>query len=299
MHPNVLASAPVPLPLAAGGGWYVLIGLLLVVGLVIFLVILRYLGLWVRCIMTKAGIGLIDLIGMSLRKVSPNVIVGTKIMAVQAGIPVQTRDLESHYLAGGNAPKVVKALIAADRANIELDFKTGAPNPDLGRPTVDAVAKDGIQVKAKARVTVRANLERLVGGATEETIVARVGEGIVTTIGSAQSYKTVLENPDSISKRVLEKGLDAGTAFEILSIPTSTSAKTSAPNSNWTRPSPTGACSWPRPKNAAPPPPLANRRWSPWSRKTGPRSSWPRPRSPRPWPRPSAPATSASWTTTA
>jgi len=242
MHPNVLASAPVPLPLAAGGGWYVLIGLLLVVGLVIFLVILRYLGLWVRCIMTKAGIGLIDLIGMSLRKVSPNVIVGTKIMAVQAGIPVQTRDLESHYLAGGNAPKVVKALIAADRANIELDFKTGAaidlagrdvldavhtsvlpkiidcPNPDLGRPTVDAVAKDGIQVKAKARVTVRANLERLVGGATEETIVARVGEGIVTTIGSAQSYKTVLENPDSISKRVLEKGLDAGTAFEILSI---------------------------------------------------------------------------------
>ena len=242
MHPNVLASVPVPLPLADGAGWYVLIGLLLVVGLVVFLVILRYLGLWVRCIMTKAGIGLIDLIGMSLRKVSPNVIVGTKIMAVQAGIPVQTRDLESHYLAGGNAPKVVRALIAADRANIDLDFKTGAaidlagrdvldavhtsvlpkiidcPNPDLGRPTVDAVAKDGIQVKAKARVTVRANLERLVGGATEETIVARVGEGIVTTIGSAQSYKTVLENPDSISKRVLEKGLDAGTAFEILSI---------------------------------------------------------------------------------
>jgi len=242
MHPNVLASVPVPLPLADGGGWYVLIGLLLVVGLVVFLVILRYLGLWVRCIMTKAEIGLIDLIGMSLRKVSPNVIVGTKIMAVQAGIPVQTRDLESHYLAGGNAPKVVRALIAADRANIDLDFKTGAaidlagrdvldavhtsvlpkiidcPNPDLGRPTVDAVAKDGIQVKAKARVTVRANLERLVGGATEETIVARVGEGIVTTIGSAQSYKTVLENPDSISKRVLEKGLDAGTAFEILSI---------------------------------------------------------------------------------
>ena len=242
MHPNVLASIPVPPPLADGGGWYVLIGLLLVVGLVIFLVILRYLGLWVRCIMTKAEIGLIDLIGMSLRKVSPNVIVGTKIMAVQAGIPVETRDLESHYLAGGNAPKVVRSLIAADRANIELDFKTGAaidlagrdvldavhtsvlpkiidcPDPDLGRSTIDAVAKDGIQVKAKARVTVRANLERLVGGATEETIVARVGEGIVTTIGSAQSYKNVLENPDSISKRVLEKGLDAGTAFEILSI---------------------------------------------------------------------------------
>jgi len=185
---------------------------------------------------------MIDLIGMWLRKVSPNVIVSTKIMAVQAGIAVQTRDLESHYLAGGNAPKVVRALIAADRANIDLDFKTAAaidlagrdvldavqtsvlpkiidcPNPSLGRATVDAVAKDGIQVKAKARVTVRANLERLVGGATEETIIARVGEGIVTTIGSSQSYKNVLENPDSISKRVLEKGLDAGTAFEILSI---------------------------------------------------------------------------------
>jgi len=235
--PRTLAS----LPLAASG-WWVLIGLVLLVGVVIFLVILRYLGLWVRCIMTKAGIGLIDLIGMSLRKVSPNVIVSTKIMAVQAGIPVQTRDLESHYLAGGNAPKVVRALIAADRANIDLNFKIGAaidlagrdvldavhtsvlpkvidcPNPEHGRSTVDAVAQDGIQLKAKARVTVRANLERLVGGATEETIIARVGEGIVTTIGSAQSHKDVLRDPDSISKRVLEKGLDAGTAFEILSI---------------------------------------------------------------------------------
>jgi len=241
MQSNLLASTSAGLPLAASG-WWVLIGLVLLVGVVLFLVILRYLGLWVRCIMTKAGIGLIDLIGMSLRKVSPNVIVGTKIMAVQAGIPVQTRDLESHYLAGGNAPKVVRSLIAADRANIDLDFKTAAaidlagrdvldavhtsvlpkvidcPNPEHGRPTVDAVAEDGIQLKAKARVTVRANLERLVGGATEETIIARVGEGIVTTIGSAQSHKAVLRDPDSISKRVLEKGLDAGTAFEILSI---------------------------------------------------------------------------------
>jgi len=240
MESGLLETTAASLPLA--NGWYVLVGILLLVGLVLFLVILRYLGLWVRCIATKAGIGIIDLVGMSLRKVSPNVIVSTKIMAVQAGLAVETRDLESHYLAGGNAPKVVRALIAADRANIDLDFKTAAaidlagrdvldavqtsvlpkiidcPNPDLGRPTVDAVAKDGIQVKAKARVTVRANLERLVGGATEETIIARVGEGIVTTIGSAQSYKSVLENPDSISKRVLEKGLDAGTAFEILSI---------------------------------------------------------------------------------
>jgi len=242
MHADLLRELATALPLAELGGWWVLIALLLFAGVIVFLVILRYLGLWVRCIMTKAHIGLIDLIGMSLRKVSPNVIVTTKIMAVQAGLAIETRDLESHYLAGGNAPRVVRALVAANRADIDLDFKTAAaidlagrdvldavqtsvlpkiidcPNPNLGRPTVDAVAKDGIQVKAKARVTVRANLERLVGGATEETIIARVGEGIVTTIGSSESYKNVIENPDSISKRVLEKGLDAGTAFEILSI---------------------------------------------------------------------------------
>jgi len=224
-------------PLTIGG-----ILLLLVVLLVIGLVLLKFVGLWIRCIATRANIGMRDLIGMWLRKVDTSVIVGCKIMAVQAGIPLETRDLESHYLAGGHPVNVVRALVAADRANIELDFKTAAaidlagrdvldavhtsvlpkiidcPNPELGRPTVDAVAKDGIQVKAKARVTVRANLERLVGGAPEETIIARVGEGIVTTIGSSESYKNVLENPDSISKRVLEKGLDAGTAFEILSI---------------------------------------------------------------------------------
>jgi len=225
-----------------GFGSIAAIAALLIALLIIGVLLLQFLGLWVRCIFSKAGIGLFYLVAMRLRKVDVRVIVGTKIMAVQAGIPCQNRDLESHYLAGGNPVKVVRALIAADRANIELDFKTAAaidlagrdvqdavhtsvlpkiidcPNPELGRTTVDAVAKDGIQVKAKARVTVRANLERLVGGATEETIIARVGEGIVTTIGSAQSYKDVLENPDSISKRVLEKGLDAGTAFEILSI---------------------------------------------------------------------------------
>ncbi len=214
----------------------------IVVVLVLFLLVARFITLWIRCIMTRAGIGLMNLVAMSLRKVDPRVIVGCKIMAVQAGLPVETRDLESHYLAGGHPVNVVRALVAADRANIELNFKTAAaidlagrdvldavhtsvlpkvidcPNPERGRPTVDAVAKDGIQLKAKARVTVRANLPRLVGGATEETIIARVGEGIVTTIGSAQSHKNVLENPDTISKRVLEKGLDAGTAFEILSI---------------------------------------------------------------------------------
>ena len=223
-------------------GWLVAILVVLGIAFVLFLILLRFVGLWIRCMATRARISLFDLIGMTLRKVDPRVIVGTKIMAVQAGLEIQTRDLESHYLAGGHPVNVVRALVAADRANIELDFKTAAaidlagrdvldavhtsvlpkvidcPNPERGRATVDAVAKDGIQLKAKARVTVRANLERLVGGATEETIIARVGEGIVTTIGSAGSHKNVLENPDTISKRVLEKGLDAGTAFEILSI---------------------------------------------------------------------------------
>ena len=179
---------------------------------------------------------------MWLRKVDTRIIVLSKITAIQAGLEVTTRDLESHYLAGGRVPTVVRALIAANRANIDLSLTTATaidlagrdileavqtsvnpkvidcPNPEKGRLTVDAVAQDGIQLKAKARVTVRANIERLIGGATEETIIARVGEGIVTTIGSAITYKTVLENPDGISKAVLSKGLDAGTAYEILSI---------------------------------------------------------------------------------
>jgi uncharacterized protein YqfA (UPF0365 family) len=179
---------------------------------------------------------------MWLRKVDSRIIVLSKITAIQAGLQLTTQDLESHYLAGGRVPNIVRALIAANRANIPLDFKTATaidlagrdlldavqtsvnpkvidtPDPKKGRDTIDAVAQDGIQLKAKARVTVRTNIQRLVGGATEETIIARVGEGIVTTIGSSISYKNVLENPDRISKAVLDKGLDAGTAFEILSI---------------------------------------------------------------------------------
>jgi len=179
---------------------------------------------------------------MWLRKVTPRTIVKSKITAIQAGLTVTTKDLESHYLAGGRVPNVVRALIAANRANIDLSFQIATaidlagrdildavttsvkpkvidcPDPVHGRETVDAVAQDGIQLKAKARVTVRMNIDRLIGGATEETIIARVGEGIVTTIGSAITYKSVLENPDNISKQVLAKGLDAGTAFEILSI---------------------------------------------------------------------------------
>ncbi len=177
-----------------------------------------------------------------ITRVNPSIIVLSRIQAVRAGLPLSTAELENHYLAGGKPVTVVRALIAANRANIDLSWKLATaidlagrdileavqtsvtpkvidcPNPATGKTTIDAVSKDGIQVKAKARVTVRANIDRLVGGAQEETIIARVGEGIVTTIGSADTYKSVLENPDLISKKVLERGLDAGTAFEILSI---------------------------------------------------------------------------------
>jgi uncharacterized protein YqfA (UPF0365 family) len=176
-----------------------------------------------------------DLVGMRLRKVSPVVIVRSLISATKAGIPLDTALLEAHYLAGGNVINVVNALISASKANLSLAFEKAAAIDLAGRdvleavrmsvlpkvietPLVAAVAKDGIQLKAIARITVRANIERLVGGATEQTILARVGEGIVSTIGSSDSHKAVLENPDSISKVVLSKGLDSGTAFEILSI---------------------------------------------------------------------------------
>jgi uncharacterized protein YqfA (UPF0365 family) len=216
--------------------------IILVAILVVALLTLKFARLWLQAYFSQADVRLSELIGMWLRKVDMRTIVLSKITAVQAGLQLTTKDLESHYLAGGRVPNVVRALIAADRANIDLTFKTATaidlagrdivdaiqtsvnpkvidcPDPKKGKETVDAVAQDGIQLKAKARVTVRTNIQRLVGGATEETIIARVGEGIVTTIGSAIAYKNVLENPDKISKAVLDKGLDAGTAFEILSI---------------------------------------------------------------------------------
>ncbi|ACK42047.1 MULTISPECIES: flotillin-like protein FloA [Dictyoglomus] len=194
------------------------------------------LGLWISALAAGVSIRITDLIGMRLRRVPPGVIINSLIKAHKAGLSEVTLDkLEAHYLAGGNVDKVVNALIAAQRAGIPLTFEKAAAIDLAGRdvleavqmsvnpkvietPVVAAVAKDGIELKAKARVTVRANIERLVGGAGEATIIARVGEGIVTTIGSAESYKEVLENPDSISKTVLAKGLDAGTAFEIVSI---------------------------------------------------------------------------------
>jgi len=225
-----------------GAGWVILLSFAGLFLLVIMIFIFKYIGLYVQAVLARADVGLVQLVMMSLRKVNPTVIVRAKIMAVQAGLAkISARDCEAHYLAGGNIMRVVSALIAADRAGISLDFKiaTGidlagrdvldavqtcvnpkiidCPNPKVSR-AIAAVAKDGIQLLAKARVTVRTNISRLVGGATEETIIARVGEGIVTTIGSSDSYKKVLENPDTISKGVLSKGLDAGTSFEILSI---------------------------------------------------------------------------------
>lgn len=212
------------------------IGFAIVVAVIVLLYFIgSSINLWIQALVSGARVGLFNIIFMRFRKVPPKLIVESKIMAVKAGLDISTDNLESHYLAGGNVPRVIQSLIAADKANIDLIFNRAAAIDLAGRdvleavqmsvnpkvietPLIAAMAKDGIQLKALSRVTVRANIDRLVGGAGEETILARVGEGIVTTIGSAGSHKQVLENPDSISKRVLEKGLDAGTAFEILSI---------------------------------------------------------------------------------
>ena len=191
--------------------------------------------LWIEALSADARVGMGNLVGMRLRKVSPPAVVRPLIWATKAGIPLQVNDLEAHYLAGGQVERVVRALISADKANIEMSFQQAAAIDLAGRdvfeavqvsvnpkvintPKVAAMAKDGIQLIAQARVTVRANINRLVGGAGEDTILARVGEGIVSSIGSANSHKEVLENPDAISKTVLARGLDSGTAFEILSI---------------------------------------------------------------------------------
>lgn len=209
--------------------------LIIVLGIVLLSFVGSSISLWVQALVSGAHVGLLNIAFMRFRKVPPKLIVTSKIMAVKAGLDLTTDALESHFLAGGNVSRVIQALIAADKANIDLGFNRAAAIDLAGRdvleavqmsvnpkvietPLVAAVAKDGIQLKAISRVTVRANIDRLVGGAGEETILARVGEGIVTTIGSADSHKLVLENPDMISKRVLEKGLDAGTAYEILSI---------------------------------------------------------------------------------
>ncbi len=212
-----------------------LITLAIVALIVIFFFYFVPVGLWITAVFSGARVGLGTLIGMRLRKVNPADIVRPYISAIKAGLDLDVGQMEAHFLAGGNVGRVVQALISADRANIELPWKRATAIDLAGRdvleavqvsvnpkviqtPRVSAVAKDGIQLVAVARVTVRANIDRLVGGAGEETIIARVGEGTVSSIGSATSHKTVLENPDQISKYVLERGLDAGTAFEILSI---------------------------------------------------------------------------------
>jgi uncharacterized protein YqfA (UPF0365 family) len=219
--------------------------LLIVAGLFVLgflMLFFRFFGLWFRALLSGAYVGMGKLIGMWLRHVNPGVIVDSRIMLSKAGIEVASDMLETHFLARGDVLKVSRALVAANKADIPLPFQRAAaidlagrdvldavrtsvnpkvidcPDPSKGKYTIDAVAKDGIQLQVKARVTVRANIESLVGGATEETIIARVGEGIVTTVGSSESYKSVLENPDTISKTVFAKGLDAGTAFKILSI---------------------------------------------------------------------------------
>jgi len=217
-----------------------------VAGLVLFGIIVSFFNVWLKAWLAGAYVGPITLVAMLLRGVPYGLMVDARIRAVKAGIELSIDEIESQYLAGGNVIACVQALIAAQKAQIELDWQRACaidlatkgsgksveeavrtsvdpkvidcPNPEAGRSTIDGVAKDGIQVKVKARVTVRTNLDRFVGGAKEETIIARVGEGIVTTIGSAATYKVVLESPDSISKTVLARGLDVGSAFEILSI---------------------------------------------------------------------------------
>jgi uncharacterized protein YqfA (UPF0365 family) len=224
----------------------ILLVVLGVVALIVFALVVSFFSVWLRALLAGAPVSIFNLVAMRLRQVPYSVMVDARIRATKAGIKLSIDEIEAQYLAGGNVIACVHALIAAQKAGIALDWQRACaidlatkgsgksveeavrtsvdpkvidcPNPDSGRTTIDGVAKDGIQVKVKARVTVRTHLDRFVGGAKEETIIARVGEGIVSTIGSAESYKVVLESPDSISKTVLARGLDVGSAFEILSI---------------------------------------------------------------------------------
>jgi uncharacterized protein YqfA (UPF0365 family) len=219
-----------------------IIGFVALLILVLAVLLLNFIKIYIRAAVSGAKVPLLTLVAMWMRKVNTRLVVDSRIQAVKAGLELSTNNLEAHYLAGGNVMNVVRALVAADKANIDLSFQQAAaidlagrdvheavstsvypkvincPDPSLSNGYLDAVSKDGIRLLVKARVTVRANLQRLVGGATEETIIARVGQGIVSAIGSSETYKHVLENPDDISRRVLKSGLDANTAFEIVSI---------------------------------------------------------------------------------
>src|SRR6266536_2776350 len=222
--------------------WLVGGGVMLLVGIVFLVIFFSFVRLWIQCLLTGAKISIWDLIGMKLRNVDYGMIVRQKISLVQAGVKVSTQDLEAHYLARGNVPKTATAVIAAHKAGMDLPWRTAAaidlagrdildavktsvnpkvidcPDPSKGRPTLDGVCKNGIQLRARARVTVRTKLDRLVGGATEETIIARVGEGIVKAIGSSEHHTDVLANPNMISQAVLNNALDAQTMYEIVSI---------------------------------------------------------------------------------
>ena len=222
--------------------WWIPIGIGGFVLLILVLFVMQYFSLWLQAKLSNAPVTFFSLIGMRFRKVKPDVVVLNRIAAKKAGMDLPTDQMEAHFLAGGNVSRVVRAMIAAGKAQINLSWENATaidlagrdiltavqtsvdprvidcPSQESGKPTIAAVAQDGIQLRTKARVTVRTNIARLVGGATEETIIARVGEGIVSAIGSAATHKVVLENPDNISKTVLAKGLDSGTAFEILSI---------------------------------------------------------------------------------
>jgi len=214
---------------------YLGLAVLAVIALVLIYFLASFFSLWLQALFSKASVSIFQLLGMRLRKVNPRMIVEARILSVKAGIPVETNLLEAHYMSGGNVLRVVQAIIAANKANINLSFPESAAIDLAGRnvleavqmsvnpkvittPRVSAVALDGIQLQAVTRITVRASIRKLVGGAGEETVIARVGEGIVSSIGSAKTHKEVLENPNMISKKVLASGLDAGTAFEILSI---------------------------------------------------------------------------------
>ena len=228
---------------------YVVLGIVVLAGIILVAAGSKYIALWMQAYMSNARVSIFSLIGMGLRQVNARTVVDAKIMAMQAGVGtdphtgITTSRLEAHYLAGGDVPSVINAIIAAQRADIDLDFDRAAaidlagrdvldavrtsvypkvidcPDPDKSaRNTLSAVAKNGVELKIRARVTVRTNLGQLIGGATEETIIARVGEGIITSIGSAEDHLAVMENPDRISKAVLQRGLDAHTAFEIVSI---------------------------------------------------------------------------------
>jgi uncharacterized protein YqfA (UPF0365 family) len=220
----------------------IIVAVLLIVGVIVAIIFFSFIRLWVQCLLTGAQISILDLVGMKLRNVDYAMIVRQKIALVQANVKVGTRDLEAHYLSRGNVPKTATAVIAAHKAGMDLPWHVAAaidlagrdvldavktsvnpkvidcPDPTKGRLTLDGVCRNGIQLRAKARVTVRTKLDRLVGGATEETIIARVGEGIVKAIGSAEDHKEVLANPNLISQAVLKNSLDSQTAFEIVSI---------------------------------------------------------------------------------